>query len=720
MTTGTCRAAIGAIGGALPASGAWTVLAASTGAVLGPVAVHAQDMALPTIKVEAEATSDVGPDVGYVAINTTTGSKTDTPVELVPQSVSVVTEQEMIDRNPQELEQTLGYTAGVTASIWGLDGRFDQFLIRGFDIGTYGIFRDGLSQKSIGFSGFKIEPYGTQRVEVLRGAAGVLYGENDPGGMINVITKRPSFTPFREAFASYGSFDTVEAGFDVGGPLGSGGSLAYRLTGLWRDGQTQYENSQNDRFFIAPALTWAPSEATSLTILTNWQRDRLSPAVFLPVAGEDYPESLGPLPSGFADELPDFDHFDADVGSIGYQFAHDFEEGWSVRQNLRYSRQSTDYAELYFNGMANATTMDFVAFSVDQTAEIFNLDNQVQKDFTIAGTDHRLLLGADYNRYSSDGTQGYQDGYLIPVADPSYDFPVAPPPIYQDGKQIVAQYGLYLQDQAKVGDSLHLTLGMRQAWSKNSFDDRLSADGDTSQRNSAFLLNAGAVYEFANGLVPYASYAEGFTANVGTTFEGQVFEPTRGTQYEVGVKYRPASFEGFFTAALYDMTRTNVLTMDPEHPDFAVQTGEIESRGLELEGSFDLVGGLSTQASYTYTNAEITSSNDGDEGNRPPLVPEHQASIWGNYRFAGGALDGVSLGAGLRYIGQTWGDSANTRSVPGYTVADAALRYQFGRMEAAVNVTNLFDKSYYATCYPGGGCTPGDARQVTAQLTVDF
>lgn len=681
----------------------------------------AQDtVELSTITVEAAASSGVGPDTGYVALDTTTGSKTDTPLELIPQSVSVVTAQELADRNPQELEQTLGYTTGVTPSIWGLDGRFDQFLIRGFDIGTYGIFRDGLSQKSIGFSGFKIEPYSAQRVEVLRGAAGVLYGENDPGGMINVITKRPSFTPFREAFASYGSFDTAEAGFDLGGPLGQGGTLAYRLTGLWRDGATQFDNSANDRLFIAPALTWEPDAATSLTILTNWQRDSLSPAVFLPVAGEDYPAELGKLPASFAGTMPDFDHFDADVGSVGYQFSHAFDHGWEARQNFRYSRQSTDYAELYFNGMADETTMDFVAFTVDETAEIFNLDNQVQKDFSLAGADHRLLLGADYNRYSSDGKQGYQDGYLIPVEAPSYDFPVAPPSIYQDGTQTVAQYGLYLQDQASFAENFHLTLGARQAWSDNDFDSRLGPDGDSSQSNDAFLWNAGLVYEMANGLSPYVSYAEGFTANVGTTFEGAIFKPTRGSQYELGLKYRPDGFDGFFTAALYQLTRSNVLTMDPEHPDFAVQTGETRSRGLELEGSLDLGGGFSAQAAYAYTDAEITSSNDGDQGNRPALVPEHQGSLWGDYTVSGGPLDGLSLGAGVRYIGQTWGDSANTRSVPGYTLVDAALRYTRGNLEAALNATNLLDKSYFATCYPGGGCTVGDERQITAQLTVSF
>jgi iron complex outermembrane receptor protein len=697
----------------------------ATMAAAWPPEVSAQEpVELPTLTVEAAGDSDVGPDVGYTANRTTTGSKTDTPIDLVPQSVSVVTEQQLIDRQPEDLESALDYTAGVTPSIWGAEHPFDQFLIRGFDVGPFGIFRDGLGQKVIGFSGFRIESYGAQRVEVLRGPAGTLYGENYPGGMINIITKRPQFTPFREAAVGYGSFDTVEGRFDFTGPIGDRGTLAYRLTGLFRDGSESRENSQNDRNFLAPALTWAPDDDTTLTILANVQDDRMSPGFFLPVAGEDYPASEGELPGSFADVMPEWNRFDAKIASIGYLFEKEFDAGGSVVQNVRYSRQKTDYREFSFSGMADDATMNFAAFTVDETATAFVADNRFVTDLGLGPTETTLLLGADYSLYTADGPYGWDDGfsnpdYLIPIADPSYDFEITDPPTYQDEEQTVEQFGLYVQTQTQIGARAHLTLGMRQAWVDNRTDDHLTGVS-SSQKDDQPVGNIGLAYALDNGVTPYAGYSTGFVTNLGRTFDGTPFEPSNNEQVEVGVKYRPVGFDGFFTAALFDITTTNVLTTDPDHPGFSVQTGEVRHRGLELEGTVDLGNGLSAVAAYSYLDAEITSSNDGDEGNRPTLVPETQASLWADYSLPEGPLDGLSFGAGIRYVGQTFGDTANAVSVPSYTLVDAAVRYRRGRVKGSVNATNVFDEDYFATCYAGGGCTRGDERQLLALLTISF
>ncbi|WP_299130421.1 TonB-dependent siderophore receptor [uncultured Amaricoccus sp.] len=701
--------------------------------ILLPSAAMAQDgttaIQLPTIEVEAIGSSDVGPDIGYVAGNTTTGSKTDTPIDLIPQSVSVVTEQEMVDRDVEELENALGYTAGVTPSIWGTDERFDSFLIRGFDVGPYGIYRDGLAQKVIGFSGFRIEPYGAQRVEVLRGPAGTLYGENNPGGLVNIVTKRPQFETFREAAISYGSFDTLEAKFDLTGPLGDGGTLAYRLTGLFRDGNGQLENSPNDRVYIAPALTWQPDDATSLTILANIQNDEMSPAFNFPVAGMDFPDDVTPPPAWFDNTMPPWSRYHANIAQAGYLFSHEIDENWTIRQNVRYSRQKTDYRDLYFAGMVDATTMAMSAFTVNETAEVFAADNQAQYEFELGASQNTLLLGADYNLSTVDGDMGYDDGLpdsgnnpnlQMPLADPNYDdLVIADPPPFQDGKQTIEQAGLYLQNQSQIGARTHVTLGLRQAFIDNRNEDRLSGV-NTSQRDNPFIWNLGVNYALDNGLTPYAGYSTGFVTNIGTNAEGDLYQPSESEQMEIGLKFRPSNFDGFFTAALFNITNSNVLTTDPENPNFSVQTGEVRHRGLELEGNFDLGDGLSGVATYTYIDAEITANNDGYVGNRPSLVPEHQASVWANYAMPEGRFEGLSFGAGLRYVGQTFGDDSNLITVPSYTLADAAIRYARGRLEGSINATNLFDKSYYATCYAGGGCIAGDERVITAMLTARF
>ncbi|RWE31452.1 MAG: TonB-dependent siderophore receptor [Mesorhizobium sp.] len=526
------------------------VLAATCLSALGSFPAVAQDNAaeLSPINIEGQTDSPIGPDEGYIAKNTTTGSKTDTPLKEIPQSVSVVTRKQLDDRQPAQLEDTLSYLAGVTSSPWGVDNRFDQCLIRGFDICTAVIYRDGLPQKVIDFSGFKIEPYGLERVEVLKGPASVLYGENEAGGMVNAVSKRPTDKPIYDGFLSYGSFDTVEAGLDVGGPVDDAGVWSYRLTGLVRNGSTETDYSRNDRVFVAPALTWQPDAQTSLTILANYQWDRLAPNAFLPVAGQDYPAEHGKLPRSFFTGSPDFDRFDANHGSIGYQFSHEFNESWTVRQNLRYSHEETDYRQLYYSGMVDDRTMARTAFTVDETASIFSVDNQAEYQQSFGAVENKLLVGLDYNRFSVDGQNGYGAGPDLDILNPDYTTSISNPPIYLDRAQTIGQAGLYAQNQAKVADHWLLTLGGRQSWVDNSYVDHLNSAGDSRQKDHAFTSNVGIGYLFDNGLTPYASYAESFTTNVGQTQSGEAFRPSLGKQYEVGVKYEPSFFPGFITA----------------------------------------------------------------------------------------------------------------------------------------------------------------------------
>ncbi|MFB9978742.1 TonB-dependent siderophore receptor [Mesorhizobium kowhaii] len=677
---------------------------------------------LSPINVEGQTGSPVGPDDGYIAKNTTTGSKTDTPLKEIPQSVSVITRKQLDDRQPGQLEDSLSYLAGVTTSPWGIDDRFDQCLIRGFDLCTSAIYRDGLPQKVIDFSGFKIEPYGLERIEVLKGPSSVLYGENEAGGMVNAITKRPTDKPIYDGFLSYGSFNTVEAGLDVGGPIDDAGIWSYRLTGLVRNGEIETDYSRNDRIFVAPALKWQPDAQTSLTILANYQWDRLTPIQFLPA-------EYGNLPRNFFTGSPDFDRFDANHGSIGYQFSHEFDDHWTVRQNLRYSQQETDYRQLYYGewlggpDMINDHTMSRTLFTVDETATLFNVDNQAEYKASFGAVENKLLFGLDYNRQSVDGQNGYGEGPPLDTLNPDYSIPVTPPGlIIADRVQTIGQIGLYAQNQSKIADHWVLTLGGRQAWIDNTNQDRIGT-GSYDQKDHAFTGNVGIGYLFDNGLTPYASYAESFTTNIGQTLSNVPFRPSKGKQYEVGVKYEPTFFPGYLTASLFDLRKTNVLTTDPSNPLGQVQTGEVRHRGLEIEANADLAFGLSTTAAYTYLDAEIAKGDDA--GNRPARVPEHQASLWANYEVGSGVLEGLSFGAGVRYIGASFGDNTNTVNVPGHTLVDAALRYKKNGWQAALNVSNLFDKTYYSTCYESGSksdlsCIYGEGRVIKGSLSMKF
>ena len=670
-----------------------------------------EGIVLPTLNIDAAA------DDGMVPLSSAIATKTDTPIERIPQAVSVITQESLEQRRPQNLEAAISYAPGVVPSPWGQDARFPEFLIRGFDIGTYGVYRDGLPQKVIGFSGFAMEPYSLDGIDVLKGPNAVLYGETDPGGIVNATTKLPTFDPFRSAFLTYGPFDTWQAGVDIGGPLGDGGKLAYRLTGLTRDAETGLANSYNDRQLVAPALTWRPDDATEITVLGNWQKDKMTPALTLPVAGEDYPAAVGPLPDWMWHTNPNQSYYEADITSVGYLFSHEFTPALTVRQQARVAWQETDYREFYFNGMRSDTEMTYADFTVNETAKTAAIDTQAQIDFDVAGRVSTLLLGIDYSRAEADSAYGYDDSYTIPIADPDVSFDRPRPAIYHDGVETVEQYGLYAHNQISLTDRLFASFGLRQTWVENRFDDHIGTD-DQSQDDQKLVWDIGATYDLDHGITPYASYATGFVVNTGAEFDGSLFEPTEAEQYELGVRWRPETFNALFSAALYQIDKTNVLTTDPDHNGFWVQTGEVRHRGLELEADVSLAGGLSAVAGYSYIDARITSSNDGDEGNRPALVPEHEASLWANYAFQNARFFGLSAGAGVRYVGASYGDSTNTRETPAYTVFDAALHYQRGAVEGALNVTNLFDRQYYAICRAGGGCALGDERQV--QLTVSF
>lgn len=695
-----------------------------TGSALATSPLLAQTVTeLNPVVIDGVSDSPVSGGTGYAATTTATGVKSGVPVTEVPQANSSVTAQELADRDPVQIEDALAYVPGVIASPWGVDDRYDQFIIRGFDLGTSGIYRDGLLNKAMNFTGFKIDPFMVQRIDVLKGPSSVLYGSNDAAGMVNIITKRPVFENFTEARASYGSYNTAEVGLDTGGS-NADQTLAWRLTALSREGANEMKNSQDDRDLLALGLTWAPTDRTSITLLGHWQRDNLTANSFSPVAGEDYDAALGALPRSFTNMQHPWNRFATEQASIGWQAEHEFSDSLTLRQNFRFARQSTDYKHLYFNGMIlpdytpSDDSMNFAAFAVDEVGRTAALDTQLDYRSTLAGAENILTLGVDLSRREVRGTMGWDNSYQVDIADPSYDFTVTEPGIYQDQTSTVVEKGLYVQDHLRFANGVTLTAGLRRSWLEDSVDNHL-AGTSTSQKDNATTGMIGSTWDLGNGFVPYASYAESFTVNIGSTFDGEQFDPTEGKQVELGLRYLPDGTPLQFAAALFDITKTNVITSDPAHAGFSVQTGEVRHRGLELEARGQLTEQLSLVAGYTYLDAKITRSNDGDAGNRTPMVPHHQASLWADYAFAG-AAEGLSLGGGLRYVGKTWGDAANTRRVDSYLLADMTLRYEWDGYSTSFGVTNLFDKEYAATCDASVGCILGEGREMTLSLAKRF
>ncbi len=662
-----------------------------------------------------------GPVDGYVATQVRTGAKIDTPLIEVPQSISIVTTDQMEDRAVQNIAQALNYTSGVVTEPFGQDPRFFSPIIRGFEA-TNSVYLNGF-RFIRDFGALSFEPYGLERIEVLKGPASVLYGQGEPGGIINLVSKRPTFTDFASVGAEVGNNDRYVAKFDVGGVVNE--DVSYRLVGLARLSETQQNYVDDDRVYLAPSITLKPGDDTTLTILGSLQYDKADSPLGLPQAGTlDFnPNGVIP-PSTYIGE-PDFNDSDSWLGTIGYEFSHRFNDALEFRQNAQYLRLDFDYQNLYFSGLGADQRTVFRGSSVQsELSESVGIDNQLEAKFNTGVLEHTALMGVDYRQNSQFRSSNFNFSQpSIDVFAPVYGQTITVDP---DAANLtdndLRQTGLYAQDQIRF-DKLVVTTGLRQDWSQLS-NSAESADDD------ALTGRVGAVYLFDNGLAPFVSYATSFNPLIGETEAGELFKPSKGKQIEGGIKYQPTGWDGFITASIFNITQTNIvssqaLPIDGLLQQVTGQTGEIESRGFELEGTATLVDGLSLVGNYTYTDVEITQGDDtvsaagiitaSTTGNRPANVPEHAGALWLNYAFQSGtALEGVSLGAGVRYIGTRYGNDANTIDLSAVTLVDAAIRFEKNDFKAALNINNIADEEYVASC--NFGCYYGEGRSVIASV----
>ena len=685
---------------------------------------------LPPLTVEGEAwsieESAYGPVNGYVATRSATGAKTDTPLIETPQSISVVTADQIADLKPQTVAESLRYSPGIRVETLGVQPVTDAYVLRGFSEPVSNLYQDGL-RRAGGFFGYDpIEPYGLERVETFRGPASVLYGQNGPGGLINVVTKRPPEIPIREIELRGGSFDLFQGAFDVGEPIDDDKKLGYRLTGLVRDSKTQVNFVDNNRQFIAGAFSWRPSDQTSLTVLADYINHNGQFISRFPAAAVLLDNPNGTVPSNRFTGEPGYDKMTNERYSLAYFLEHEFSDTLVVRQNLRYGYLDVDRKDISSAGLqADQRTLNRNAYATFATGDVFTVDNQLETNFETGSLSHEILVGADYIYREYDTRGAYGGGGVAPIDifNPVYGAPVATRPITYSPLQKDNQFGLYVQDHIKLG-GLSLLLSGRHDWANSDQKNRISG-ARTKREDTAFTGRAGLVYRFANGLAPYISYSESFKPVGGTNAAGQPFDPETGAQYEVGLKYEPTFFEGSFTIALFDLRRQNVTTSDPANPGFRVQTGEVSSKGIEFEGRAEMSEGLSLIASYTYTDVAVTKSNGADLGKSPAKVPDHAASLWTRYAPRSGALKDWDFGAGVRYVGETFGNNLNTLTVPDFTVVDAAIGFDLGAVASALegarlelNAVNLFDKEYVSCGF--NFCHFGARQNISVTLRYDW
>lgn len=680
-----------------------------------------EEIVVDPLLIEAERQETAtSPVKGYVAGQSATATKTDTPIAETPQSISVIGTTEIEARQAQSVSETLNYTAGIQPDKFGYDKRLDWFNIRGFDETQNGLYRDGLQQRSYSFVSWQQETYGLERIELMRGPTSVLYGQNAPGGLINTVSKRPRADMENEIELQTGSHNRKQGSFDIGGKIVEDGSVLFRATGLLRDSDTQVNYVEDDRVYFAPSLTWE-GEDTSLTLLSYYQEDNTGGAnSWLPANGTFRDAINGAIPTDFFTGEPGYDHYDRTQYAIGYEFSHNFNDSLMFRQNARYSYVEVDYDSLYGNGWEDeaAGTLSRGVQETDQEGDSFAIDNQLQARFETSGIRHTMLGGLDYQRYVFDRFLRYGTIDSINVYNPSYG---SRPTSYftpTDEKLTAEQVGVYLQDQIEFDEHWVLTLGGRHDWADESTVNQQNGT-ESSRNDSAFTGRTGLAYKTDFGLTPYVSYSESFNPVSGSDRFGNSFDPEEGVQYEVGAKYEPEGFDGLFTVALFDITRENVLTNDPSGGAFDnIQEGEQQSRGLEIEGLFEPIEGLTTKFAYTYQNVEITETNTASEkGNTPSGIPEHTASAWADYTLNSGPLSGLGVNGGIRYLGSTFATDANNVKVPSTTLFDAGIHYDLDAYRFALNATNLTDERYVTSCADSTNwCYYGQGRTILASV----
>ncbi|TWT02865.1 TonB-dependent siderophore receptor [Reyranella sp. CPCC 100927] len=663
---------------------------------------------------------------GIVATHSTAGTKSNTPLREVPAAISVVTREELDRRGVQDFNAAVGYTPGIRAVDYpGGQGAADIY-IRGYRaINFLGIYQDGVRG---GFNNYdsNIETYGLERIDIIKGSVSALYGQGTPGGVVNLLTKRPLFERLNEVQVQGGSFNRVQGAFDLSGPVND--QFAYRLTGLARDADSQVAHTPDRRLYIAPAFTWKPNADTSFTVLANhlWLR-RGGSEQSLPISGTLRPNPNGRLSRDLFLGEPDFNKEAIKSTSVGYILDHAFSESWRLHSITRYSTTDTEYQAMGASNGGALTNNRFykrTPYARRQDSEGVLTDNHIEGKITTGPLQHTIIGGIDFATYVRRDRRWIGATADLDVYNPVYGAPIILPAAPNvRATQNIQQLGVYVQDQIKVG-GLIVTLGARQDWVTSRTKNGIT-NSAVHREDKAFSYRVGVGYVFEAGIVPYASYSTSFNPLPFNRSDGKPFEPSKARQFEAGVKYQPPGINGYVTASVFNITQTNVATADPNNPGFFNQTGETRSRGFELEGKTTLTEGLSVIGSYAYLDAKVT-KDTVLKGKRLEKVPRHSASLWLDYAFQSGDFRGLRLGAGVRYVGRTT-NATNVDKIPGYALFDASISYEVGNLihsleglKLSVSAANLFDKRYFTSSFYQGTVLEGNRRTVYATLSHRF
>ncbi|MBF2063232.1 MAG: TonB-dependent siderophore receptor [Calothrix sp. C42_A2020_038] len=674
-----------------------------------------------------------GEQDGYNVPNASTATRTDTPLRDIPQSIQVVPQQVLRDRNVRTVTEALETVSGITPGNRAYGGSPITFkIIRGFDQTGTGIanFRDGFPDGDF----YTLSPIRTvERVEVLKGPASVLFGAGEPGGIVNTVTKKPLSDPFYELGFEAGSHGLYQPSIDLSGPLNSDKTALYRLIASYR-GSSDFQGFSDTRLTtIAPSLSFKLGERTNLNLYYEYTKLFGKPASGLSNAAFLSDGSL--TPRNFATYYPSLSQVNVDTHKFGYTLNHKFNDDWQLRNNLAINL--TRFAENIATGFV-ITNDDRFLDEFDSSRGVFDRTNYFAQidllgKFKTGSIAHQVLVGFDFNRFQNVGDRINADTSLPPldIRNPNYD--ITTPTFstrntFSDFNFLRKSYGIYLQDQIAFGENLKLLIGGRYDWVTNDIKGDFNTPGDVitlpKRHDSAFSPRVGIVYQPSQDVSLYASYTRSFQPLSGfdnlSPDEDVTFEPSKGTQYEIGVKSDFLDGKLSATLSAYQLTKTNILTPDPANPLRSIQTGEQRSRGIELDIAGEILPGWKVTAAYAYTNAEVTKDNTFPVGNQLANAPKNQASLWTTYEIQKGNLKGLGFGLGLFYVGERQVDLSNSLTLKDYFRTDTVLFYRGDGFKASINLRNLFDIDAPAFAYSSTYVQRTEPFTVTGSISWEF
>lgn len=662
--------------------------------------------------------------------------KSDVPLIETPQAISVIRTESLKARGVTRLAEALRGVAGVSRS--STYGFYDAYQIRGFDAAYGSVYLDGLVSADV--AGSNNEIAGLEQIEVVKGPASMLFGSAPLGGIVNLVSKRPREDSFVDVGVATGSYNLVEGTVDANTPLNAAGTLLARINLVYRDSNDFVRFADKNRIHVAPALTFKIGEDSEFTLLTRYERNHDSPWSPISAWGTVLPSAHGKLPIDFTINArdPDVVH-NQRYYHLGYMFQHRFSDSLKFDQTLRYSDRKTDWKNWFFwAGFVDSSIVDGVQQGHIAGRYIYGPFIERDKDFATDGhltwkvetgaISHEIVAGIDYRRHkdrNADEGGNFDPGANpLDILDPDYDAPLVydPSGAYSaDGKS--SQTGIYLQDHIRFGDRVSVTLGGRYDWA--------NSDGEKEHK---FSPRVGATFTVAPGAALYASWSKSFLPQPGYyTVAGQALPPETGRNIESGLKLQTPDGRLTGMVSIFELTRQNVATDDPDNLFFYIVGGEQRSRGFEIETSWRPAPGWTLSLAYAYLDAKITKDNRLPVGARLQNVPKHGLNLFGEYIVPDGPLANLGVNLAFQYnsrkVGNNYPEDVDLDGVndpialfdlPGYALLDAGISYRLGEWRAQVNVNNLFDKRYFPDSCCVDRVTPGEPRSWRLGLSRSF